>query len=91
MDVCAVEGTFEEVEGQNEEERRSHPVAAHKQEEPLLVRPEGSGFLPKFAKSAEAGLVLRLLAIEAFFPYEALLHLVVYYKSRPRACSSSCI
>jgi hypothetical protein len=87
----AVDGAFEEVEGQDEEEGGSHPVAAHEQEQSLLVRPEGTGLLAEFAKSTEAALVVSRVGIEAVFPYEALLHLVVYYKSRTRTRSTSCI
>lgn len=81
--VLAVDWSFEEVEGEYEEEGGGDPVEAHEQQHPLLVGSEKAGLL---AKGAEGAPVLLALA------HQWLLHSVVYYKSLtgyPLSCSIS--
>jgi diketogulonate reductase-like aldo/keto reductase len=81
--VLTVDWSFEEVEGEYEEEGGGDPVEAHEQEHPLLVGSEKACLLAKGSKGAP---VLLTLA------HQWLLHFVVYYKSLtsyPLSCSIS--
>ena len=73
MCVGAVDGHFEEVEGQDQEEGGSDPVEAHHHEQPLLVVAESHRTLPDLSETVQLLLLIAVVLDQLLA--QPLLHL----------------